>query len=126
MQEIRHTAGQVRYLYGTPTRILEFRALPTATTTIETLIVHVPACNGDQCAAHGWDCDAETPGDTITLAWWAGDDAGIWAGLAAYAVAQDINSIPQPPVEPSHEQRALIGRLRAIADRMTNNSGDFA
>ncbi|MFG1846828.1 hypothetical protein [Micromonospora carbonacea] len=125
MREIRHTNGQVRYLLGNPTGVIEFRALPTATTTIETLIVHTPACNGDQCAAHDWDCDAETPDDNITLAWWAGDDTGIWVGLAAYAIAQDISSIPQPPTEPSHEQRALIGRLRAIADRMTNNPGYF-
>ncbi|MFF0822463.1 hypothetical protein ACFYUR_19040 [Micromonospora haikouensis] len=125
MQEIRHNSnGQVRYLYGTPSGILEFRALPTATTTIETLIIHVPACNGDQCAAHGWDCDAENPGDLIAN-WWAGDDAGIWAGLAAHAIALDVDTIPGPPTEPSHEARTLAGRLRAEGNRMASDPDYF-
>ncbi|MEV5819349.1 hypothetical protein AB0L22_09250 [Micromonospora haikouensis] len=118
MQEIRHNSnGQVRYLYGTLAGILEFRALPTATTTIETLIVHVPACDGDQCAQPNYDCDAENPGDLLA-SWWAGDDTGIWAGLAAHAIARDVDTIPGPPGKPSHEQRTLIGRLRAEAHRM--------
>lgn len=119
MQEIRHTTNSARYLYGTPTGILEFRALPTLTTTIETLIVHLPACDGDQCADFGYDCDAEDGAD-IALYWLAGDDAGVWYGLAEYAVAREASTIAQAPHEPTHEQRAFRGRLLAEGRRIAD------
>lgn len=124
MQEIRHTADSVRYLYGTPGGILEFRALPTATTTIETLIVHTPACNGDQCALLGWDCDTEQPGD-LALYWMLGDDQGIWNGLAAYAVGQAVTACDTIPREPSAEQRDLRQRLADEGRRMGDDPDYF-
>ncbi|WP_328344696.1 hypothetical protein [Micromonospora sp. NBC_00421] len=124
MQETRHTVDSVRYLYSTPTGILEFRARPTNTTIIETLIVHIPQCDGDQCAAFDYDCDAENGAD-IALYWAAGGDAGVWYGLAEYAVAQEAATIHQGPHEASHEQRAFRGRLIAEGRRMETDPDYF-
>lgn len=120
MQETRHDASQARYLYGTPQGVLEFRALPTATTTINTLIVHTAACDGDQCAQYDYDCDAESA-DDIALYWPAGDDAGIWYRLAEYAAAREVAVIDQAEHEPTHEQRALRGRLLTEGRRLTTD-----
>jgi hypothetical protein len=125
MQETRHTTNQARYLYGTPTGILEFRAFQTEATVLETLIVHVPDCDGDQCAEYGYECDAEN-GSDLALYWLAGDDAGVWYGLAEYAVAQEAATINGVVHEPSHEARALRGRLLAEGRRMTDNPDYFA
>lgn len=108
MQETRHTTSSARYLYGTPTGILEFRAAPTASGTIETLITHTTTCNGDQCATHG--CDADNGAD-IALTWTACGDPGVWYELAAVAVANELAAVDTIPVEPSHEQRAFRAAL---------------
>lgn len=116
MQEIRHTDGQIRYLHNAATGWIEFRALPTAATTIETVITHHPACDGDQCADLDYDCEAGDA-DDITPYWWAGDDAAIWRILTERATAADLADIAVPPSEASHEQRAFRGRLIAEGHR---------
>lgn len=123
MQKIRHNAGAVRYLYGTPQGILEFRALPTVTTTINALILHAIGCDGEGCDADL--CDAEAiDGGNIALSWLAGDDAGVWFELALYAVGREVAETQQVPHEPTADERALLGRLRAEGQRMVDE-GNF-
>lgn len=123
MQEIRHSAEAARYLYGTPQGILEFRALPTATATIEALILHAIDCDGEGCDPDL--CDAEAiDGGNIALSWLAGDDAGVWYELALYAVGREVAETQQMPHEPTADERALLGRLRAEGQQMVNE-GNF-
>ncbi|MEV5211287.1 hypothetical protein AB0K35_27825 [Micromonospora sp. NPDC053740] len=125
MQEARHTAEQVRYLYGTPQGILEFRSFFTENARIDTLLVHLPACDGEQCALFDYECDAESA-DDLRLYWLAGGDEGIWYGLAEYAVNREAAEQSHTEHEPSHEQRAFRGQLIAEGRRMSTNPNYFA
>ncbi|MDG4792063.1 hypothetical protein O7626_40315 [Micromonospora sp. WMMD1102] len=117
MQETRHNAGAARYLYGTPQGILEFRSIPTPAETINALILHAVDCDAEDCDTDL--CDAEyLDGANIALSWAAGDDAGVWYELSLYAVGREVADTQQMPHEPSADERALLGRLRAEGQRM--------
>lgn len=118
MQEIRHTADALRFIYGGPAGLLEFRIISTMTEFFPVLVIHIPDCEADGC---GDDCGAEfLLGDEIALAWRVAgfDDAAVWAELARYAVAADLADVPQPPHEPSADARAFAAHARQVAVEM--------
>lgn len=124
MQEIRYQADAVRYIYSGPAGLLEFRAFATLTGVIDVLIFHQPGCDAESCDT---ECDCEfTAGQEIGIAWdLAGNaDAAVWGELARRAVAAAVREVPQPPCEPSAEQRGFAARLRAVGEQMERD-GEF-
>lgn len=118
MQEIRHTADALSFIYGGPAGLLEFRIIGTKTEFFSVLVIHIPGCEAEGCDD---DCDADfLPGDEIALAWRVAgfDDAAVWSELARHAVAVDLADVPQPPHEPSADARAFAAHARQVANEM--------
>ena len=117
MQETRHNADNLRFIYGGPTGLLEFRMIAGRTGVTPVLIWHTDGCDAEHCTD---DCDCEfTDGQEIAIAReLSSNEQTIWSELARRALAADLADVPQPPVEPSADQRALIARARTVGEQM--------
>lgn len=112
MQQIRHTAGALRYLIDGPAGLLEFRITPN----LAALIHHEPACGGDGC-----HCDfLAQVGEEIAIAYRLGGDDAVWQELNIQAVAAEVYTIPQPIHEATADERGFAAVLRAEGQQMVD------